>query len=77
MINPNKYHRIEGVVTTIDHWLGDAEIITKQGVTFTVNIGRDNNHAVHIGDTVRAEVCYRIISERYYGSVYKNLNKGA
>jgi hypothetical protein len=72
MINPNKYIKVVAKVVHINHWLGDARL--DNGLT--VDIGRSNKLAVHVGDTVKAEVNYRIMSESYYGPVIKNLSAG-
>jgi S1-C subfamily serine protease len=74
VINPNKYIKITGVVVSIDHFLGDAVVKTGSGELVTVDIGRSNKLSVHVGDTVRAVVNYRIVSERYYGPVTRNLD---
>jgi hypothetical protein len=72
MINPNKYIKVVAKVISINHWLGDAQL--DNGLT--VDIGRNNKLAVHVGDIVKAEVNYRIITDRYYGPVLKNLSGG-
>jgi hypothetical protein len=75
MINPNKYTKVTGQVLSINFWLGEAVIQTEYG-ELVVDIGRNNSLAVHIGDLVRAEINYRIMTERFYGVVFKNLDGG-
>jgi len=61
MINPNKYIKITGRVVSINHWLGDA--VLENGIS--VDLGRLNMKAVHVGDIVVAEVNFRIVTDRY------------
>jgi hypothetical protein len=76
MINTNKYFKVTGQVISINHFIGDAVIRLQDGNTITVDVGRLNKRAVHVGDTVKAEINYRIMGERFYGPVIKNLSAG-